>query len=80
MRKRIFKRLGKKVITLDQNTTQQLRELDSELNKIGVNLNQISKLMNSFSGYNIDDKDRQLLRCAFKITTQCLAFLQKHLK
>lgn len=70
IRNRIFRRLDKKVITLDQNTTQQLKELDYELNKIGVNLNQISNRMKSFSGYNIDDKDRQLLRHAFKMMTQ----------
>lgn len=80
IRFRIFKRLDKKVISLDHNISQQLRELDYELNKIGINLNQISKRMNSFSGYNIDDKDRLLLRHAFKMMTQCLAFLQNHLK
>lgn len=80
IRNRIFKRLDKKTVTLEQNTSQQLRELDYEINKIGVNLNQLSKRMNSFAGYNIGDNDRQLLKQAFKIMTRCLAFLQKHLR
>ena len=80
IRNRIFRRLDKKTIELDENTSQQLKQLDYELNKIGVNLNQLSKRMNSFAGYNIGDNDRQLLRQAFDIMTQCLAFLQKHLR
>ena len=79
IRSRIFKRLDKKIVSLDENTSYQLRQLDYEINKIGVNLNQLSKKMNSFAGYNIGDKDRQLLRQAFEMLTQCLAFLQKHL-
>ena len=80
IRTRIFRRLDKKVISLDENTSQQLRELDYELNKIGVNLNQLSKRMNSFAGYNVGDNDRQLLRQAFELMMKCLAFLQKHLR
>ena len=80
IRARIFRRLDKKVISLDENTSYQLKELDYELNKIGVNLNQLSKRMNSFAGYNVGDNDRQLLRRAFEMMTQCLAFLQKHLR
>jgi hypothetical protein len=80
IRNRIFRRQDKKTITLDKNTSQQLRQLDYEINKIGVNLNQLSKRMNSFASYNIGDNDRQLLRQAFEMMTQCLAFLQKHLR
>ncbi|MDY0104892.1 MAG: plasmid mobilization relaxosome protein MobC [Lentimicrobium sp.] len=80
IRNRIFRRLDKKTITLDNETSRQLKEMDYELNKIGVNLNQLSKRMNSFAGYNIGDNDRQLLKQAFGMMTQCLAFLQKHLR
>ncbi len=79
IRSRIFKRLDKKIISLDENTSYLLKGLDYELNKIGVNLNQLSKRMNSFAGYNIGDNDRKLLKQAFEMMTQCLAFLQKHL-
>lgn len=80
LRNRIFRRLDKKTLTLDENTSQQLKQMDYEINKVGVNLNQLSKRMNSFAGYNIGDKDRQLVRQAFEMMTQCLAFLQKHLR
>jgi Arc/MetJ-type ribon-helix-helix transcriptional regulator len=79
IRVRIFRKLDTQVLTLDEKTNQHLKTLDYELNKIGVNLNQLSKRINSFAGYNIGDNDRQLLRQAFDLMTQCLAFLQKHL-
>jgi hypothetical protein len=80
IRVRIFRKVDKRVLTLDDENNQQLKKLDYELNKIGVNLNQLSKRINSFTGYNIGDNDRQLLRQAFDRMTQCLAFLQKHLR
>lgn len=80
VRVRIFRKLNKQVLTLDDETNQQLKTLDYQLNKIGVNLNQLSKRINSFTGYNVGDNDRQLLRQAFDMMTQCLAFLQKHLR
>ena len=80
MRYAIFRRSVKKEVHLDPETKEQLNNLDYELNRIGVNLNQLSKRMNSFAGYNISDNDRQLLKQAFEMMTQCLAFLQKHLR
>lgn len=80
IRARIFRKLEKKVLSLDDEINQQLKVLDYELNKIGVNLNQLSKRMNSFAGYNVGDNDRQLFRQAFDRMTECLAFLQKHLR
>lgn len=80
IRVRIFRQLDKKKVTLDNETNQQLKELDYELNKIGVNLNQLSKRMNSFASYNIGDNDRQLLKQTFEMMNRCLTFLQKHLR
>ncbi|MBN2637997.1 MAG: plasmid mobilization relaxosome protein MobC, partial [Bacteroidales bacterium] len=79
IRSRIFKQSERKVISLDENTNNQLKRLDYELNKIGVNLNQLSRRMNSFAGYRVDDNDRQLLRQAFDMMKNCLIFLQKYL-
>lgn len=80
LRSRVFKTTEHKQISLDAETTNQLKSLDYELNKIGVNLNQLSKRMNSFSGYKMDDTDRQLLKQAFDRMRDCLIFLQKHLR
>ncbi len=75
----IFRRTSIKTVSFEPETKEQMHKLDYELNKIGVNLNQLSKRMNSFAGYNVSDNDRQLLKQAFEMMTQCLAFLQKHL-
>ena len=80
IRSRIFKQSDRKVISLDENANDQLKNLDYELNKIGVNLNQLSKRMNSFAGYRVDDNDRQLLKQAFDMMRNCLILLQKYLR
>lgn len=79
MRNKIFDQSKRKVISLDDQAKEQLKSLDYELNKIGVNLNQLSKRMNSFSGYNVGDNDRHLLKQAFEMMRNCLIALQKFL-
>ena len=76
----MFRRSAMKEVRLDPEIKEQLNNLDYELNRIGVNLNQLSKKMNSFSTYNVGDNDRHLLKQAFQMMMQCLAFLQKHLR
>ena len=80
IRSRIFKQSDRKVISLDENANNQLKSMDYELNKIGVNLNQLSKRMNSFAGYRVDDNDRLLLKQAFEMMRNCLVLLQKYLR
>ena len=80
MRNKIFDQSKRKVISLDDEAKAQLKSLDYELNKIGVNLNQLSKRMNSFAGYWVDDNDRHLLKQAFDMMRQCLILLQKYLR
>ena len=76
MRNKIFDLSKRKTFSLDNEAKEQLKSLDYELNRIGVNLNQLSKRMNSFSGYNIRDNDRQLLKQAFDMMRNCLISLQ----
>lgn len=80
VRSNVFNESNRKVISLDEDTNIQLKNLDYELNKIGVNLNQLSKRMNSFAGYTVGDNDRQLLRQAFDMMRNCLILLQKLLR
>lgn len=80
LRFKIFDESRRKTISLDEEANSQLKSLDYELNKIGVNLNQLSKRMNSFAGYQISDSDRQLLKQAFDMMRQCLILLQKYLR
>ena len=77
IRSKVFNESTRKVISLDEEANAQLKNLDYELNKIGVNLNQLSKRINSFAGYNVGDNDRQLLRQAFDMMRNCLIILQK---
>jgi len=79
LRNKIFDQSKRKVISLNDESKLQLKSLDYELNKIGVNLNQLSKRMNSFAGYNVSDNDRQLLKQAFDMMRNCLIILQRHL-
>ena len=80
LRFKIFDESRRKMIVLDEKASHKLKSLDYELNKIGVNLNQLSKRMNSFAGYRVDDNDRQLLKQAFEMMRQCLILLQKYLR
>ena len=77
LRSRIWKTVRRKTISLDEGSFGQLKDLDYELNKIGVNLNQMAKRMNSFTGYRMGDTDRQLLRRAVVRLDDCLRLLQK---
>ena len=79
IRTKVFRESNKKVVSLDEEARNQLKSLDYELNKIGVNLNQLSKRVNSFAGYRIDDNDRQLLKKAFEMMRECLTMIQKYL-
>ena len=79
IRIKVFNESNRKVISLDEETKAQLKNLDYELNKIGVNLNQLSKRINSFAGYNVGDNDRHLLRQAFDMMRNCLIVLQNYL-
>jgi len=80
LRFKIFDESKRKMIVLDDKASNKLKGLDYELNKIGVNLNQLSKCMNSFAGYRISDSDRQLLKQAFEMMRNCLILLQKYLR
>lgn len=80
MRNKIFDQSKRELISLDNQAKEQLKSLDYELNKIGVNLNQLSKRMNSFSGYNVGDNDRQLLKQAFEMMRNSLTVIQKYLR
>lgn len=80
LRSRVFEEAERKQLSLDAETTERLKSLDYELNRIGVNLNQLSKRMNSFAGYRMDDSDRKLLKQAFDQMRDCLILLQKHLR
>lgn len=79
IRTKVFTEANRKVVSLDEGVKDELKSLDYQLNKIGVNLNQLAKRMNSFAGYRVGDNDRQLLKHAFDMMRNCLILLQKYL-
>lgn len=79
LRVKIFEESRRKTISLDEESKGLLKSMDYDLNKIGVNLNQLAKRVNSFAGYQISDHDRELIRQAFGQIRKCLSLLQKHI-
>jgi len=55
------------------------KKLDFELNKIGVNLNQVSKRLNIHSVYQFSADDREVFRQVLQELKACFSVLQKYL-
>ena len=55
------------------------KKLDYELNKIGVNLNQVSKRLNTHPVYQFTAEDRKVFRQALQELKACFSILQQYL-
>lgn len=55
------------------------RKLDYELNKIGVNLNQVSKRLNTHPVYQFTTDDREVFRQVLQELKACFSVLQNYL-
>lgn len=55
------------------------RKLDYELNKIGVNLNQVSKRLNTHPVYQFTADDREVFRQVLQELKACFSVLQQYL-
>ncbi len=55
------------------------RKLDYELNKIGVNLNQVSKRLNTHPVYQFTTADREVFRQVLQELKACFSVLQQYL-
>lgn len=55
------------------------KKLDYELNKIGVNLNQVSKRMNTHPVYQFTADDREVFRQVLQELKACFSVLQRYL-
>lgn len=53
--------------------------MDFELNKIGINLNQIAKKLNTYLGYQLDREDKQTLNNSYELLKKCFMLLQKYM-
>ena len=78
-RAKLVKKREIKRIEASREFVLLVRKLDYELNKVGVNLNQISKRINSNSVYQFTEGDRELFKQIFKELRACFSVLQKYL-
>jgi hypothetical protein len=58
---------------------QVTQKLDYELNKIGVNLNQVAKRLNTYPVYQFSQADREVFRQVLLELWQCFSILQKYM-
>lgn len=54
-------------------------KMDFELNKIGVNLNQIARKLNTYLGYQLDSEDKRTLNNSYEMLKKCFSLLQKYM-
>ncbi len=55
------------------------KKLDFELNKIGINLNQVSKRLNTHPVYYFSNNDREVFKQVLQELKRCFSILQKYL-
>lgn len=68
-----------KKIEVSENFVRITKKLDFELNKIGVNLNQVSKRLNTHLIYYFSNNDREVFKQALQELKRCFSVLQKYL-
>jgi len=74
LRKREIRR-----IEVSQEFSELMGQMDFELNKIGVNLNQIAKKLNTYLGYQLDSEDKRTLNSSYETLKKCFVLLQKYM-
>jgi repressor of nif and glnA expression len=74
LRKREIRR-----IEASKEFSELMSQIDFELNKIGVNLNQIAKKLNTYLGYQLDSEDKRTLNNAYEMLKKCFLLLQKYM-
>jgi hypothetical protein len=78
LRYKIFDQSRKKIITLDEKDFPLIKRMDYELNKIGVNLNQIAKKINTHDVYQFTTTDREVFNLISQEVKNCFSVLQKY--
>jgi hypothetical protein len=74
LRKREIRR-----IEASKEFSEIMGQMDFELNKIGVNLNQIAKKLNTYLGYQLDSEDKRTLNNSYETLKKCFVLLQKYM-
>lgn len=74
LRKREIRR-----IEASKEFSELMGQMDFELNRIGVNLNQIAKKLNTYLGYQLDSEDKRTLNNSYDTLKKCFVLLQKYM-
>lgn len=78
-RAKLIKRREIRKIEVSREFVQVTQKLDYELNKIGVNLNQVARQINTQTIYQFTDSDRALFQKLLLELQECFSLLQKYL-
>jgi hypothetical protein len=68
-----------KKVEASKEFIEATQKLDYELNKIGVNLNQVAKRLNTHPVYQFSNADRQVFLQLLSEIKNCIAILQNYL-
>lgn len=66
-------------IEVSREFVETTKKLDYKLNKIGVNLNQVSKRLNIHTVYQFTNTDRETFKQVLQELKNCFSVLQKYL-
>ena len=66
-------------IEASKEFSELMGQMDFELNKIGINLNQIAKKLNTYLGYQLDSEDKRTLNNSYETLKKCFLLLQKYM-
>lgn len=78
-RAKLIKRREIKKIEVSEDFVRITKKLDYELNKIGVNLNQVSRNMNAQQVYQFTPSDRDVFKKVLKELRNCFSILQNYM-
>ena len=78
-RAKLIKKREVKKIEVSKDFVLIAKKLDFELNKIGVNLNQVAKSMNTHQVYQFTTSDREVFKKVLQELRNCFAVLQKYM-
>lgn len=78
-RAKLVKKREIRKIEVSENFVQITKKLDYQLNKIGVNLNQVSKNINSGQVHQFGASDREVFLKVLQELRNCFSVLQKYM-
>ncbi|PCH70247.1 MAG: hypothetical protein COC06_05570 [Bacteroidales bacterium] len=78
-RAKLIKKREIKKIEVSKEFVMITKKLDYELNKIGVNLNQVSKNINSQQVYQFTPSDREVFKKVLQELRNCFSVLQNYM-